>query len=167
MINLIREWGIPAPLQGKNVDFVFSPDEILDTINNLKNQHVKNYYNDLHWRDGSVKFCLYDFDPRKIVFTMDFFKVVNFFNNGNEPNSDRIKLQILYVNDPELRNKGIATYYLKRLQEYAIADGISFINIHPNPNDKLFMNKENALSKKQLIDFYNNMSNEQVTIKLI
>lgn len=166
MINLIREWGIPAPLQGKNVDFVFSPDEILDTINNLKNQHVKNYYNDLHCRDGSVKFCLYDFDPRKIVFTMDFFKVVDFFNNGNELNSDRIKLQILYVNDPELRNKGIAKYYIKKLQEYAIQEGISCIKLHPNPNDKLFMNKENALSKKQLIDFYNNMSNEQVTIKI-
>lgn len=162
MINLIRGWGIPAPLQEKNVNFVFSPDEILDTINNLKNQHAKNYYNDLHCRDGSVKFCLYDFDSRKILFTMDFFK------NSNELlNNEYIKLQILYVNDHELRNKGIAKYYIKKLQKYAIQDGVSCIKLHPNPNDKLFNNKENSLSEKELINFYKRISNGQVPFEFI
>jgi len=162
MINLIRGWGIPAPLQGKNVDFVFSPDEILDTINNLNNQHVKNYYNDLHCKGRTVRFCLYDFDSRKILFTMEFFK-----SNKLLLNNEYIKLQILYVNDHELRNKGIAKYYIKKLQEYAIQEGISCIKLYPNPNDKLFKNKENSLSEKELKNFYKRISNEQVPFKFI
>ena len=162
MINLIRGWGIPAPLQGKNVGFVFSQDEISDTINNLKNQHVKNYYKYLHCRDDSVKFCIYDFDSRKILFTMDFF-----LNSNELLNNGYIKLQILYVNEHELRNKGIAKYYIKKLQEYAIQDGVSCIKLHPNPNDKLFNNKENSLSEKELINFYKSISNEQVPFEFI
>lgn len=161
MINLVKGWGIPEQLQARNVGFVFNSDEISDKINTLKNQYVKNYYRDLHCGSGSVKFCLYDFDSNEILFTMDF------FNGGNFLQSAHIKLQILYVNDPELRNKGIATYYLKKLLEYAAEEKMTCIKLHANPNDKLFENKDNTLSKKQLVDFYNKFSNEQVTIEMV
>lgn len=160
MINLIKKWGIPEGLQLRNVGFVFEPDEISVKINDLKKQYAKDYYKDLHCRDGSVKFCLYDFDSNKILFTMDFFKSANFLQ------SKYIRLQILYVNDPKLRNKGIATYYLKKLLEYAVEEKISRIKLYVNPNEKLFENKENALSKKQLVGFYNKMSNEYVNIEI-
>lgn len=166
MISIIKGWGIPEELKERNVDFVFNSDEISDTINALKKQYDKDYYKDLHCRDGSVKFCLYDFNSSEILFTMDFFEGRNFSKDRNCFCSYYIQLQILYVNDPRLRSKGIATYYLKKLLEYAAEDNISSIKVYVNPNDKLFKSKKNALSKKQLEDFYNKISNDQVAIEV-
>lgn len=159
MHNEIKEWGIPKSLQERNIKFIFNAADIKDEINSFKSNHNKTYYNDLQCEKGSVKFCLYDFDLKEILFTMD-------FHEGSKYSKTKsITLKILYVNDPELRNKGIATYYLKRLQEYAIKEKFSCIKVHPNPNDKLFFNnKKNALSKQELINFYDRMSNEKMPI---
>lgn len=160
MINEIRKWGVPEQLKGRNIDFIFNVDDIKDEINSFKSNHSKEYYKDLHCRNGSVKFCLYDYDLNEIVFTMDFIEISLLVREKY------IKLQVLYVNDSNLRNKGIATYYLKKLQEYAIKEKCSCIKVHPDPDDELFVNKKNALSKQELINFYERMSNEQMHIEL-
>lgn len=161
MINEIRKWGIPPILKQRKVDFVFDSSEIIDTISNLKSKYREQYYKDLHCRDGSVKFCLYDFESNEIVFTMDFVRSHKFSKEKY------IKLQVLYVNVLELRKKGMATYYLKKLRDYAVERGISKIKIYVDTNDKLFENKESALPKEELIKFYKSMENDKVFIEVI
>lgn len=161
MQNIIKQWLIPDILKERNIKFVFDSNEIMDKVNSLESKHNKEYYEDLHCRDSSVKFCLYNFESNEIVFTMDFFESSNFSR------SNYIKLQILYVNNPELRNKGIATYYLKKLRDYAEEKEICKIKIYVNPNDKLFENKENTLSKKDLIKFYKKIENDKLFIEII
>ena len=41
------------------------------------------------------------------------------------------------------------------------------IKIYVNPNDKLFENKENTLSKKDLIKFYKKIENDKLFIEII
>lgn len=151
---------MPDILKGRNIKFVFDSNEIDDKINTFKSKHSRAYYEDLHCRDGSAKFCLYDFESNKIVFTMDFFR------SNKLSNEKYLKLNILYVNDPEFRNKSIATYYLKKLRDYAIEKEIPKIKIKVDPNNKLFENKENTLSKEELIRFYKSIENENVFIEI-
>ena len=78
MKNIIKQWSIPDILKERNLKFVFDSNEIIDKVNSLESKHSKEYYEDLHCRDSSVKFCLYNFESNEIVFTMDFFESVNF-----------------------------------------------------------------------------------------
>lgn len=155
MKEIIEMWAKPTILQKDSIKFVFNSNEIITTINSLKN----GYYSNLHCEDGSVKFCLYDFESDKILFTMDFFEPKG-LRKG-----EHIKLNILYVNDFKLRSKGIATYYMKKLVEYSTERNIPCIKLFVNPNDKLFIDKRNALSKEELKRFYKSMSTNKVKIK--
>lgn len=160
MKNIIKQWSIPDILKERNIKFVFDSNEIIDKVNSLESKYSKEYYENLKYKDGSVKFCLYNFESNEIVFTMDFFE------SGNFSRSNYIKLQILYVNNPELRNKGIATYYLRKLRDYAVERGVAKIKIPVDTNDKLFENKENALSKEELIRFYKSIENKNMFIEI-
>ena len=160
MKNEIKKWGLPPILEQRKVDFMFEPNKLLDKINNTKKDCIEKYYRGLHSKDGSVKFYLYDFESNEIVFTMDFFRSHKFSKEKY------IKLQVLYVNAIELRKKGIATYYLKKLRDYATEKGIHKIKIYVNRDDELFENKENALSKEELIRFYKSIENENVFIEI-
>ena len=151
---------MPDILKERNIKFVFDSNEIIDKVNSLESKHSKEYYEDLHYREGSIKFCLYNFESNEIVFTMDFLEI------GNSSRSNYIKLQILYVNNPELRNKGIATYYLRKLRDYAVERGIPKIKVYVDTNDKLFENKENALSKEELTKFYRSIEIDKVNIDI-
>lgn len=155
MKEIIEMWAKPTILQKDSIKFVFNANEIITNINSLKN----DYYGDLHCRDGSVKFCLYDFESDKILFTMNFWEFSKFTKEKY------IKLDRIYVNYFKLRNKGIATYYMKKLVEYATERNIPCIKIFVDPNDKLFIDKRNALSKEELKRFYNSMSTNEVKIK--
>lgn len=160
MNNIIKQWSMPDILKERNIKFVFDSNEIIDKVNSLESKHSKKYYEDLHCREGSIKFCLYNFELNEIVFTMDFLESGNFFQ------SNYIKLQILYVNNPKLRNKGIATHYLRKLRDYAVERGIPKIKIHVDTNDKLFENKDNALSKEELTKFYRSIEIDKVNIDI-
>lgn len=161
MKNIIKQWSIPDILKERNIKFVFDSNEIIDKVNYLESKYSKEYYENLKYKDGSVKFCLYNFESNEIVFTMDFFRSHKFSKEKY------IKLQVLYVNAIELRKKGIATYYLKKLRDYAEEKEICKIKIYVNPNDKLFENKENTLSKKDLIKFYKKIENDKLFIEII
>ena len=154
MKNKIENWGFPLVLQERKIGFLFDSN----IINNMKSEHSRKYYEDLHCRDGSVRFCLYDFESNSIVFTMDFLEVRY---------ANYIKLQILYVNDPKFRKKGIASYYLKKLRYYAEEREISKIKIEVDTENPLFENKENTLSKKDLIKFYKSIENDKLFVEII
>lgn len=156
---ITEEWGIPdiAELKDRKIKFAFDSNELPEK---------DDKYCELCCKNGEVKFCLYDYENRNIIFTMDFFEPNNtrfskLLNDGNY-----IILELLNVNDCAFRKKGIASYYIKKLQEYAIKKNFTYILVKPNANAENFkgQNKENALSQDQLEAFYKSKSTEEMPI---
>lgn len=152
MVNeeIIKNWGLPESIKDKNIDFIFNTDDLNSGLKN--NDIIQNLLCD----GMGAKFCLYDKENNKIILTMDFiiFGISeNILFIGREK---CIKLNCLCVNDFEMRDKGIAKYYLEKLIEFGIYNKISEFKLFPNPNDKLFnnLNKINTLKKEKLKDFY-------------
>ncbi|MCY7782377.1 MULTISPECIES: hypothetical protein [Bacillus] len=158
MRETIINWGLPDALSEKyNVDFKFD-DEV---FNNDNTKGERGY----HCEDGDVKFCLFDKDTKKILFSMHFFKVHNRLRNEKY-----IKLELLYVHDEKLRNKKISTYFIDKLIEYAINDEeVESIKVLANANAKNFKKdrKKNALNQKELEEFYKKKSTLEMPIKLL
>lgn len=158
MFKIITSWGIPdiEELRNKKLKFVFNSDEI---------SNVGECYKDLRCEEKEVKYCIYDYENEKIIFSMEFFEG-NYRIQLLRNNPPHIKLELLNVNDYELRKKGIASYYIRKLQEYAIKKKYSYIEVNPCPNADIFKedNKKNSLSKKKLIKFYKGKSIEQMPI---
>ena len=80
-----------------------------------------------------------------------------------------LKLMIINVINSKYRKKGIATYYLEKLRDYAIKENISVVKVHPNPNDDIFkgQNKENRLERDKLKKFYENKSLPNLKFEII
>lgn len=160
MKHVIEGWGIPSieELKHKDIRFVF--DSKL-----LKNP--SEYYMNLKCEQNNVKFCLYNFDTKTIAFSMDFFESNNAILRANGELA-YLKLELLNVNDSELRNKGIASFYLRKLQEYAIENKFSYIKVNPCPNANIFkeQSKDNSLNITDLKDFYRRKSLKEMPIKL-
>ncbi|PFB05025.1 hypothetical protein CN385_05870 [Bacillus anthracis] len=161
METLIRGWGLPKVLkeQGDNIDFKFDSHGIVLA----ENEQSYGCYGE------NTKFCLYNTKDKKVLFIMDFFKMhpaTAFFRTGSE---EVIKLELLYVCDESLRKQGIASYYIEKLQNYAINTGIEWICVEANPNAKYFKDdsKEKALEEKELKEFYLKKSNDKIPIKLV
>ncbi len=161
MQRIILEWGIPniVELEGRNIEFIFDSSKI---------PNIGEYYQNLKCEYNNVKFCLYDFDNEKIIFSMDFFELSKIFSilRGYKPH---IRLELLNVNDHKLRNKGIASYYLKKLQDYAIENNMTYIKAKPCANDDTFSNEseENSLNQDELVNFYRRKSTKEMPIKLL
>ncbi|MEK3844286.1 hypothetical protein NYE34_04715 [Bacillus sp. FSL R5-0418] len=157
MRETIIKWGLPNALCEKhNVDFKFDDDEIFDPNTN------ERYY---RCKDGDVKFCLYDNDTDKVLFSMEFFKVHN-----QLVNEKFVKLEFLYVHDENLRKKKISSYFIDKLIEYAINDEeVDSIKVLANANAKNFKNdsKKNALTQLELEKFYKKRSTSKMPIKLL
>lgn len=160
MYKIIIEWGIPnvVGLKDRNIDFLFDSSKV---------SSIDKYYQDLKCEYNDVKFCLYDFDNEKIIFSMDFCESNKTILSltGEKPH---IRLELLNVNDYKLRNKGIASYYLSKLQDYAMKNNMEFIKVKPCANDKIFNNEsdENSLDQNELIEFYRRKSTKEMPIKI-
>lgn len=142
MRKRIIEWGLPECLMSSEYDINFKFDD--DGINDTKETGY-------HCEDENVKFCLFDEKSKKVLFSMEFYKP-----SLSLPYRKRLRLELLYVHDDSLRKQGVATYYLKKLREYAIQEIFDCITINVNPDDDYFKNnsKGNALNKNELVDFY-------------
>ncbi|MFP7378153.1 GNAT family protein [Bacillus paralicheniformis] len=155
MRKRIIEWGLPECLKRSEYDLTFKFDD--DGINDTKEREY-------HCEDGNVKFCLFDEKSKKVLFSMDFFE------SGSRMSSlmktKRIKLELLYVHDASLRKKGIASYFIKKLQKYAIEEKFEQIFVIANANANNFKetDKDNALSQKELEDFYEKLSTPAMPI---
>ncbi len=157
MANFIRGWGFPEILQKCKEDIVFKfNDEGLTMV-------TEDGY---HCRDRDVKFCLYNKKTKKVLFSIDFFIPGNALSKLSKK---KMIIELLYVHDEKLRKKGISTYYLCKLQKYAIHEKVEFIQINANANAKNFKNdsKNDALSQKRLESFYNKMDTIEMPIILI
>ncbi|WP_283592861.1 hypothetical protein [Paraclostridium bifermentans] len=159
MKKIILGWRIPnvLELENRNIEFVFDSELILN---------IDDYYKNLYCKHNNVRFCLYDFDNENIIFSMDFFESskINLALTGEKPH---MRLELLNVNDYRFRKKGIASYYLKKLQEHCIESGLSFIKVKACANDKIFKNasEENSLTQEELEEFYKGKSTQEMPIK--
>ena len=162
MIETIRKWGFPEAiksLSNRKIGFVFNSSEI-----KIQSQ----YYENLHCEKGATKFCIYDFTNEKILFSMDFFSQNPILLQlPNE--KPYIKLELLNVNDHELRKKGIAGYYLDNLIQYCKNENYFFIKINPCTDADIFTgeNSKNSLDIDSLKDFYKRKSTNDVKIVFI
>ena len=161
MKSIIEGWGVPdiAELRDKNLKFIFDSNEI---------NSDKLIYQGLLCRESTAKFCLYDIDNDEGIFVMDFLEIdgMGFGLDKFEP---YIKLMIMNVINPSYRKKGIATYYLEKLIEYAIKQNIKVIKGYPNPNDEVFkgQSKDNRLEKDKLREFYKSKSRPNLKFEII
>ena len=150
MINeeIIKNWGVPKSIKDKKIKFRFNNENL--KCDSKDKEIVKN----LDCYDRGSKFCLYDIENDKIILTMDFFIPRSF--RGTKDTEKEIKLQCLYINDSEMRRKGIATYYLEKVIEFGISNDINKFRLSPNPEAEEFENldKRKTLSLKDLNDFY-------------
>lgn len=150
MINeeIIKNWGVPESIKDKNIEFIFNNNDLNSDIKN------ENIIQNLFCDEIGSKFCLYDKENNKVIFTM------NFFIHGTQDRIPRrelkIELDTLCVNDSEMRKKGIAKYYLEELIKFGISNKISEFQLFPNPNNKLFkkLERTNTLDSKDLKTFY-------------
>ena len=159
MYETITQWGIPdvEALDKNNIQFIFDSNK----IPNINKDDLNLYcYSD------SAKFCLYDYKKENIVFSMEFFEACHkgLPQLGDPLNC--VRLELLNVHNPELRKKGIASYYLKKLQEYCINKKFLYIKLIPDPDFDMFnsQSKNNALSLPELKSFYKSISTNEMPI---
>lgn len=159
MRALIVEWGLPECISETKDDVIFKFDDI-----GLGNATEEGY----HCKDGDVKFCLYDKRNEKVLFSMDFYK-----SNSTISNLSRkpvgIKLELLYVQDESLRKKGVASFYIEKLIDYAINEKLECIYVQANANAKNFKDdgKNDSLRQKELVEFYNKRSTQEMPIRFL
>lgn len=98
---------------------------------------------------------------------MDFFKAGTVMQSLRKE-APYIRLELLYVHKDSLPKKGIATYYMDKLVQYAKEEGLTQIKVHPNPNAGNFKKdkKENAFKKEQLISFYKKFGDKEIKINI-
>jgi len=154
MESLITSWGLPECLEHKKDHIVFRFSDEGLTGTREKGYHCKN---------GNVKFCLYDEKLNKVLFSMDFFKINSSLSQKSTP---FIQLELLYVHDDSMRRKGVGSYYLARLREYAISEKVKGIYVRANGNAKNFKNdsKVNALSQERLVKYYENKNTPEMPV---
>lgn len=159
METLIRGWGLPEALkeQEGNIGFQFYGHRIV-------NNHEQEYF----CNDGDVKFCLYNKRNNKALFSMSFYKPAAWYVGLKGTDDKPITLKLLYVIDDLLRDKKIATFYVRKLQEYAYDEGMNCIYVTPNTDVDIFKNNmANALSQSELERYYNKLSTTEIPIRLI
>lgn len=152
MINeaIIKNWGAPEFIKDRNIEFIFSNNNLNSDLRNNK------IIEDLGCYDNRAKFCLYDKENNKIILTMNF---IIFGMNKNpifEGREKEIQLTCLCTNDFEIRKKGISGYYLEKLIEFGIANNINNFKLSPNPYNEIFkdLNQTDALDLEKLKKFY-------------
>lgn len=156
MRQLILDWGLPECLKedGENIVFKFDDAGLLNT-------RERGY----HCKDGDVKFCLFNKQTGKVLFSIDFHKnnpIVSKLKNQ----AIGINLELLIVHDDSLRNKGISSYYIEKLKDYAIEQKLQCIYVRANANAENFKDdsKKNSLSQTELEEFYKRRGTKEMLI---
>ena len=153
MANYIRSWELPKSLESikDDINFKFDDNEISDV-----KEEEKGY---LCERDN-VKFCLYNKKLRKTLFSMDFQWRENnrAFPDDSYP---RVDLMFIRTHGYELKRKGIASYYISKLREYAVSKKAKCIHVTVHADVS-----GSALSQKELLEFYNKRSTIEMPIEI-
>ncbi|PFR79176.1 hypothetical protein COK40_02490 [Bacillus cereus] len=162
MEKIIRKWGLPPCIKmiESDIDYKFDDKDLANTTE-------RGY----GFEGGKIKFCLYDKINRNVLFSMDFHKInprlSAIWRVNGKPMSERsIKLELLYVHDESIRQQGIASYYIEKLRNYAIQEGMECIYVRADANADNFKNdkKKDALSQEELEKFYDSKSTDEMPI---
>ncbi|MGG3131329.1 GNAT family N-acetyltransferase [Bacillus pumilus] len=161
--EIIRNWGLPKALlrDDEDIEFRFSDEGI-------KNNTETNYRID----GGTCKFCLYDVKKERPLFSMEFYQISDKLAGlraADKPIKKPLVLEFLYVHDDSLRKKGIATFFMKKIIQYAKSIKVDYLKVMPNANAKNFKKdkKTNALSQEELKRFYTKFSTHEMPIELV
>lgn len=152
----VESWGLPECLQDYENEIVYKFDS-----NDLPKDEFMKY----HCTTNSCKFCLYDPKTKNKLFTMEFFR-----HKQYDFKPERImKLETMIVHDHMLRKKGIASYYMSKFIEYCKTEEIDSIIIYACPTSPTFKgeSKLNALSKENLVAFYESFSSPEMPIEIL
>lgn len=152
----IRNWGLPEYLQkyGEDIQYRFDDEACNDTGDSLNGGY--------HTNIGSAKFCLFLKSSSTNVFTMDFFKP----RPKNIGDRNEVWLELIWVRIDSFRNKGIASFYMNRLIEYAIEEKVDCIRLRAiaDADDFEGHSLRNALNQEQLEKFYRSFISEKMNI---
>lgn len=132
---------------------------------------ISGVQQDFLCKNGSFKFGLIkkSAEDIQLIFKFDFFEVPErMLNMYSEKQPPTIKLEQIWVQS-DYRHLKIATYYMKRLVEYAKSKGIKMIKMVVNPNADVFKgdNTTKRLSKEELKAFYLKFEDENLKIKFL
>ncbi|HAR1440642.1 GNAT family N-acetyltransferase [Enterococcus lactis] len=122
----------------------------------LKEEEITYHFHEGMETEYGIKFTLKNKNGDDI-FVMDFLspsKGIEKLKKENSPSY--LRLNFIYVADPEDRRKGIASYFLERLAEFAAK--IKYVGIRmdvcPNQKNISGYNRKNSMNKKELKTFY-------------
>ncbi|MCM3169007.1 hypothetical protein [Peribacillus frigoritolerans] len=154
MEKIIIGWGLPEYLKKdeENIGYIFEDNGIREGGHRCKKD--------------DVKFSLYSKKTEKMLFTMDFYKSSDLILGMVGKQSNSIKLQLLHVHDASYRKKGISSHYIKKLKEYAISKSRSCIYVDANAEGVKSDSKQNALSQKDLEEYYKKRDSSEMPIIL-
>ncbi len=144
MKDYIINWGFPDCLKNSEskYEYKFDRDGIINT----------NETDKYEFGGRNFKFSIWDPATQLAVFTMDFFKTPLRAGISNP----FMILELIFVHLPEFRKKGIASYYINKMIQFAIEEHMDHIEVTPNAyalNFKNFSSK-NALSQQELVEYY-------------
>ena len=149
MANYVKSWGLPECLAGIKEDIIFKFDD-----NNLCDTNKQGY----RCEKNNVKFCLYNTKLKKVLFSMDFQRINRCAFKDPIP---RVQLHLIYTHIDAFRRKGIASYYISKLIEYAICQNAKCISLTANADVD---NNYNALEQNELELFYEKRSTDDMPI---
>ncbi|MBT2656603.1 GNAT family N-acetyltransferase [Bacillus sp. ISL-18] len=159
---ILSRFGIPQ-IEGVNGEDL----KLITNAEKINGTKEKGY----HCKDGTFKFCLAKQvdDNIEPILSMEFYKALGSRMLTLLNEKPYIRLNLLFVHVDILRKKGIATYYMEKLVQYAKDEGFTRIKILPNPDAVNFkkVKKDNALNKKQLISFYKKFEDDHLKIDII
>lgn len=149
--KIITDFGYPKFLEKIKPEFIFD-DKFSEEDSPFRGCHCKS---------DSVKFHLYSQVSNESIFTMDFYIRTDKRRpafGGPFISKPHIRLQYIGTS-PTFMDKGLATFYLKKLHDFAATNGLGVITINVAPSGKKGPNKE------QLFDFYNSFTSDKVKIE--
>lgn len=149
--KIITDFGYPNFLEKLKPEFIFDD----------KFSEEDSPYRGCHCESDSVKFHLYSQVSNESIFTMDFYirtdKRRPAFGGPFIP-QPHIRLQYIGTS-PSFMNQGLATFYLKKLHDFAAINALEVITINVAPSG------ENGLNMEQLFDLYNSFTSDKVKIE--
>lgn len=147
MKEKIKSWGIPEALYNEEVEYHF--EEGMET-------------------EYGEKFVLKN-KKGKELFVMDFLSPSENLIRAFDEESNYLKIQFIYVPDINYRRKGIASFFLDKLVQFAKEINVTEIHLNIAPNQKGIegYSLENAMNKKQLRKYYEKHLGYAPSIELV
>ncbi|MFL2124080.1 hypothetical protein ACEN4K_03890 [Marinilactibacillus psychrotolerans] len=156
--KITNHFGVPKVLKDYYNEDIFT-FEFEDK--NIPDSPFKNY----ECRENSIKFALVNKTKNKTLITMDFFRLIHtraFRNPGT------YRLELIFVHDTDLRRKGIAKYYIRKLKEYMQKNEGTTLAITVNSEAPSLKNiGPIGPNKKELVKFYKSFEDENFKVEVL